>query len=144
MSKSADPNPKQIRSVLVVDNDTELRMMYQELLGSQGYICQTAPNVGEALKFIMRHEVDVIIYDLMLSQIPSDTFYHAVQRVKQHLAGRFIFVTSYDNNPKIEAFIAKVEGIVLHKPITLGKLKATLNLLSQRIVSADKRASVAP
>lgn len=141
MSHAADSNTHRIRSVLVVDDDVELAMMYKELLGSQGYIVNTAPNGVEALKLIMRHEVDAIICDMMMPHLPGDMFYLAVERVKPHLCARFIFVTSYEGNPKIEAFFKKVNGIVLYKPTTLGKLMGTLNLLSQRMVNAAKKAT---
>ena len=126
MSNAVDPNARRIRSVMVVDDDVELAMMYKELLGSQGYIVNTAPNGVEALKLIMRHEVDAIICDMMMPHMPGDMFYTAVERVKPHLCARFIFVTSYEGNPKIEAFFKKVNGIVLYKPTTLGKLMGTL------------------
>lgn len=141
MSHAADSNTHRIRSVLVVDDDVELAMMYKELLGSQGYIVHTAPNGVEALKLIMRHEVDAIICDMMTPHMPGDMFYMAVERVKPNLCARFIFVTSYEGNPKNEAFFKKVNGIVLYKPTTLGKLMGALNLLSQRMVNAVKKPS---
>ena len=141
MSHAADSNTHRIRSVLVVDDDVELAMMYKELLGSQGYIVNTAPNGVEALKLIMRHEVDAIICDMMTPHMAGDTFYMAVERVKPNLCARFIFVTSYEGNPKNEAFFKMVNGIVLYKPTTLGKLMGTLNLLSQRMVNAVKKPS---
>ena len=107
----------------------------------QGYIVNTAPNGVEALKLIMRHEVDAIICDMMTPHMPGDMFYMAVERVKPNLCARFIFVTSYEGNPKNEAFFKKVNGIVLYKPTTLGKLMGTLNLLSQRMVNAVKKPS---
>lgn len=143
MSNTADFTPRRIRSVLVVDDDVELAMMYKELLGSQGLIVNTAPNGVEALKIIMRLEVDAIICDMMMPHMPGDMFYLAVERVKPHLCARFIFVTSYEGNPKIESFFKKVNGIVLYKPTTLGKLMGTLNLLSQRMAGADKKPGAA-
>lgn len=141
MSSAANPNARRITSVLVVDDDVELAMMYKELLGSQGYIVNTAPNGVEALKLLMRLEVDAVICDMMMPHMPGDMFYLAVERVKPHLCQRFIFVTSYEGNPKIEAFFKKVNGIVLYKPTTLGKLMGTLNLLNQRLANADKKPS---
>ncbi len=141
MSNAAESNPRRIRSVMVVDDDVELSMMYKELLGSQGYIVSTAPNGVEALKLIMRHDVDAIICDMMMPHMPGDMFYMAVEMEKPHLCARFIFVTSYEGNHKIEEFFKKVDGIVLYKPTTLGKLMGTLNLLNQRLVNAEKKAS---
>ena len=141
MSSAAETNSRRIHSVLVVDDDVELAMMYKELLSSQGYLVNTAPNGVEALKLIMRYEVDAIICDMMMPHMPGDMFYTAVERVKPHLCQSFIFVTSYEGNPKIEAFFKRINGVVLYKPTTLGKLMGTLNLLNQRLLNAEKKAA---
>lgn len=128
-----DPNSRRIRSVLVVDDDVELAMMYRELLGSEGFEVTTASNGVEALKYIMAETPDAIICDIMMPHMPGDMFYVAVQRVKAELCERFIFVTSYEGNPKVEAFFKEHKALVLYKPVTLGKLTGTLNILEQRL-----------
>ena len=139
MSKpDSNRSEKVIHSILVVDDDVELAMMYQELLGAQGYFVNTASNGVEGLKYIMAHNVDAIICDIMMPQMPGDMFYLAVERTKPELCKRFIFVTSYEGNPKVEAFFKKIGPIVLYKPVTLGKLLGTLNLLSQRVLKEGK------
>ena len=125
---------------MVVDDDVELAMIYKELLGSQGFMVTVAPDGVEALKEIMRKEIDAIICDMMMPHMAGDMFYMAVERVKPSLCNRFIFVTSYEGNPKIEAFFKKVNGVVLYKPVTLGKLIGTLNLLEQKLKNAAAAA----
>ena len=141
---SATPKPREqierkVHHVMVVDDDVELAMIYKELLGSQGYSVIVAPDGVEALKEIMRQQVDAIICDMMMPNMAGDMFFLAVERVKPQLCNRFIFVTSYEGNPKIEAFFKKVNGVVLYKPVTLGKLTGTLNLLNQRLNDAAKK-----
>lgn len=125
--------PQYIRRVLVVDDDVELCSMYKELLASQGYIPTTAPNGVEALRQIMKDDIDAIICDLMMPHMAGDMFYLAVERVKPHLCKRFIFVTAYEGHPNFEAFFKKISAIVLYKPVTLGRLMGTLSLLNDRI-----------
>lgn len=142
MSKPSSSNTagdNRIHSILVVDDDVELAMMYQELLGSQGFFVNTASNGVEGLKYIMAHDVDAIICDIMMPQMPGDMFYMAVERTKPDLCKRFIFVTSYEGNPKVEAFFKKINSIVLYKPVTMGKLVGTLNLLNQRVINDGKK-----
>ena len=55
-----DPEKRRIRSVLVVDDDVELAMMYRELLGSEGFEVVTASNGVDALKYIMTETPDAI------------------------------------------------------------------------------------
>ena len=134
----SDPKTKRINNILVVDDDVELAMMYRELLGSVGFDVVTAANGVDALKHIMSHVPDAIICDIMMPHMPGDMFYIAVERVKPELCDRFIFVTSYEGNPKIEAFFKANDSFVLYKPVTLGKLLGNLNLLNQRILNKEK------
>ena len=136
-----DPKTKRVHTVLVVDDDVELAMMYQELLGSQGLDVQTAPNGVDALKHIMSHTPDAIICDIMMPHMPGDMFYVAVERVKPELCDKFIFVTSYEGNPKIEAFFKANDALVLYEPVTLGKLMGSLNLLNQRVLNKESGAT---
>lgn len=135
----ADPKTKRISKILVVDDDVELAMMYRELLATEGFDVVTAANGVDALKYLMSEVPDAIICDIMMPHMPGDMFYIAVERVKPELCDRFIFVTSYEGNPKIEAFFKANDSIVLYKPVTLGKLLGTLNILNQRILNKEKK-----
>ena len=134
----ADPKTKRLHKILVVDDDVELAMMYRELLATAGFEVVTAANGVDALKYLMQEAPDAIICDIMMPHMPGDMFYIAAERVKPELCDRFIFVTSYEGNPKIEAFFKANDSIVLYKPVTLGKLLGTLNILNQRILKKDK------
>jgi CheY-like chemotaxis protein len=136
-----NPDTRRINTILVVDDDVELAMMYQELLGTEGFKVETAPNGVDALKFIMSDTADAIICDIMMPHMPGDMFYVAVERVRPELCNRFIFVTSYEGNPKIESFFKTNNSIVLYKPVTLGKLMGTLNVLNQRILTEETKNS---
>lgn len=136
-----DFKDRKVKSVMVVDDDVELAMIYKELLSSQGYAVSVAPDGVEALKEIMRTELDAIICDMLMPHMAGDMFYLAVERVKPHLCNRFIFITGYQGNPKIEAFLKKVNGVVLYKPVTLGKLLGTLNVLEKKLMDGPGGAA---
>lgn len=135
----SDPKTKRISNILVVDDDVELAMMYRELLGSVGFDVVTAANGVDALNYIMSNLPDAIICDIMMPNMPGDMFYIAVQRVKPELCERFIFVTSYEGNPRIEAFFKANKSFVLYKPVTLDKLMGNLNLLNQRVLNKEQK-----
>ncbi len=135
-----DASARRIKTVLVVDDDLELAMIYKELLGSQGYIVSVAPNGAEALKVIMKQDLDAVICDMMMPHMAGDMFYLAVERVKPNLCKRFIFVTAYDSNPKISEFFKKVKAVPLYKPVTHSKMLGTLNILNQRLLDEEKSA----
>ena len=126
------------RHILVVDDDPDVAQSYKDMLQANDYMVSTCSNGVEALKMVMQMDVDAIFCDMMMPQMAGDMFYMAVERVKPHLCKRFIFVTGYEGNPKYEAFFKKVTGIVLYKPVTLGKLLGTLTITFKRIDQESK------
>ena len=126
-----------MRHALVVDDDLDLANIFKDMLQVNNFLATVAPNGVEALKVIMSSEVDAIFCDMMMPHMPGDMFYAAVQRVKPHLCPRFIFVTGYQGNPKFEAFFREIKAVVLYKPVTLGKMKGTLDLMFKKPVTAE-------
>ncbi|MBU6402442.1 MAG: response regulator [Verrucomicrobia bacterium] len=138
-SPPSQPLELKVKHILVVDDDVELAQSYKELLESYGYLVTTVPNGVEALKTIMNMDVDAILCDLMMPHMAGDMFYVAVERVKPHLCQRFIFVTAYEGHPQFAPFLKRVNAVALYKPVTLGKLLGTLNVLFSRTSSGAKK-----
>jgi CheY-like chemotaxis protein len=123
---SAVPSPH----VLLVDDDLQLVLTYQELLQVHGYEVSTAGDGAQALKLVLNRQVDAILCDLNMPELAGDLFYIEVGRARPHLLKRFIFVTAYADNPLYESFLKRVKVPVLAKPVSLdrllGKLRAVL------------------
>jgi CheY-like chemotaxis protein len=137
-TSSIQPLDLKVKHILVVDDDVELSQSYKELLESYGYMVTTVTNGVEALKNIMNMDVDAILCDLMMPHMAGDMFYLAVERVKPHLCQRFIFVTAYEGHPQFAPFLKKINAVALYKPVTLGKLLGTLNVLFSRSAGAKR------
>jgi CheY-like chemotaxis protein len=116
--------------VLVVDDDIELALTYQELLQAHGYQASTAANGREALKLVLTSQVDAILCDLSMPELAGDLFYRAVGRARPRLLKRFIFLTANADNPLYESFLKSISAPVIAKPASvasvLGKLAAIL------------------
>ena len=119
------------KHVLVVDDDIELVLTYQELLQAHGYQASTAANGREALKLVGSSDVDVVICDLSMPDLAGDLFYREVGRVRPELLKRFIFITGNADNPLYETFLKSVPVPVIAKPASmesvLEKLAAVLS-----------------
>jgi hypothetical protein len=63
-------------------------------------------------------------------------FYMAVERIKPHLCKRFIFMTGYKGDPKYDAFVRKIKGLVLWKPFHLQDLQQTIDHILERTRTA--------
>ena len=122
--------PLEGKHVLVVDDDIELALTYQELLQLNNYRVSTAANGAQALRLVANDAVDAILCDLSMPELAGDLFYMEVGRTQPQLLKRFIFVTANADNPLYEPFLRKVKVPVLCKPVSidclLEKLEAIL------------------
>ena len=139
MSSAANSTPTdesselEIKSILLLDDDAELADTLKHLLESHNFVVTTASNGAEGLREVMELDFDVIICDMMMPHMPGDMFYLAVQKVKPHLARRFIFITAHKNVPKVEDFLQKVSGLVVYKPTTAEELIRMISLVLKRV-----------
>lgn len=118
-----------IRSILLLDNDMELSNMLKELLEERNFVVTVVENGVDGLREIMDMDFDVIICDLMMPQMPGDMFYYAVERAKNHLCDRFIFMTGYSGNPRVEKFLESAKGQALRKPLMIQDLVSAISLV---------------
>jgi len=122
----------EIKSVLLVDDDTELAETLKELLEGYNFVVTVVNNGVEALREVMALDFDVIICDLLMPKMPGDMFYLAVQKTKPHLARRFLFVTGHADNPKVDGFLRSINGLTMHKPVQTEDLVRMINRILKR------------
>jgi CheY-like chemotaxis protein len=112
--------------ILIVDDDIELALTYQELLQVYGYQVSTATNGREALKLVLNSEVDAILCDLSMPELSGDLFYREVGRARPQLLKHFVFLTANADNPLYETFLKSVTLPVIAKPAPVESLLAKL------------------
>jgi two-component system, cell cycle sensor histidine kinase and response regulator CckA len=115
--------------VLVVDDDLELSMLYQELLGAHGYRVSTAGNGVQAIKRLAESRIDAILCDLDMPELAGDLFYLQTCRSLPSMTKRFIFVTGNAHDPLYESFLRNVKAPVLPKPVSVEDMLETLKLV---------------
>lgn len=125
MPTEPSPRPR----VLAVEDNTEFAQMLCDNLTARGFDTETAPNGVEGLKKIMAGDFDAILCDVMMPHMPGPMFYLAVQKAKPHLAARFIFMTGFGNDPKVEEFVRQSGRASLWKPFSPAELHAQIERL---------------
>ena len=120
-------NPK--ARILLLEDDEGFIEAVKSFLELDGFEVQCAPNGVEGLKLIVKQDYDVILCDMMMPHLPGDMFYIAVQRVKPQLCKRFIFISGFKGEKKVDDFIRKVQGTLLWKPFAISDLMATIDLV---------------
>lgn len=131
-SAEAPPNELEIKSILLVDDDEDLANTLKALLESHNFVVTTAVNGAEALREVLAFDFDVIICDMLMPHLSGDMFYLAVQKTKPYLANRFLFVTGHGDNPRVEAFIKRVDGLVIFKPVLTEELVRMISFVLKR------------
>lgn len=125
------PEPR--RKLLMLEDDAELTELLTSYLEQFGYDVVSVDNGVEGLRLVMESDFDVILCDLVMPHLPGDMFYLAVERTKPHLTKRFIFMTGHRADPKWDAFVRKVKGLILWKPFQLFELMERIKLIDAKL-----------
>ncbi len=126
-------NELEIKSILVVDDNAQVADLLKTLLEARDFLVTTVEDGLSALKEIMDLDYDVILCDIEMPGMPGDMLYLATQKLKPELAKRFIFVTGHGDNPKVEAFLKQVDGLVVFKPVNTEELIGMVSLVLSRV-----------
>jgi DNA-binding response OmpR family regulator len=126
---TAESLPRRAYSVLILEDDLAFAQLVQTFLESNSFEVQCVTNGADGLRKIMARDFDVIVCDLNMPNLPGDKFHFAVERARNKLARRFIFMTGHASDPRWAGFLAKVSGPVLEKPFTLQELLSTIQTL---------------
>ena len=115
-------SPASNKHVLVVDDDIDLTLTWQELLQTHDYRASTAATGVQALRLVMNCHVDAILCDLSMPELAGNLFYFAAGRVRPQLLKRFIFVTGNADDSLYETFLKETKAPVLFKPVSFDRL----------------------
>ncbi len=109
--------------ILIIDDDSSIRLVFKRYLEGHGYEVAVAENGNEGLKLISRHVPDLIITDVMM---PEKDGLELVLELKDKHSGIPVIAISggmrmapIDFLPVIKKFGARK---VFYKPVELDKL----------------------
>ncbi len=105
-------------TVLVVDNDPEIRRVLARRLADAGYFCVTAASGAQALAEWHRHAFDVVVTDLNMPGGDGIALADALQRSEQV---PIVFITGFREDFK-RRIRSITDAIVLEKPFEGARL----------------------
>jgi len=120
------------KTILLLEDDSGLVAVLKAFFEDEGYLVTHVANGVDGLKRVMANEFNVILCDMLMPHLAGDMFYAAVERVKPHLCKRFIFMTGHQGDPKWDAFVRKIGGILLFKPFQLHVLSEAVRTILQK------------
>ena len=121
-SPERQANSFDFKAVLLVDDDKQLAAALQWILADQNFMVDVANDGSEALLKVKANQYDVVICDVMMPHLRGDEVYLQATDVRPELADRFIFITGYAADPKINVFLTKTGCKYLLKPFPVQTL----------------------
>jgi DNA-binding response OmpR family regulator len=118
--------PAGVKSVLMLEDDVDFAEILRLFLESHSYQVTCVTNGVDGLRQVMAKDFDIILCDLLMPNLPGDMFHLAVERAKNHLCKRFIFMTGYKADPKWINFLSRIKSPVLGKPFALSDVLSTI------------------
>jgi len=112
-------------SILVIDDEPEVRTMLAELLASEGHTVIEAGSGVEGLRHLeSRHSIDVVLSDLGM---PGMTGWEVARAVKARAADLpVVLITGWGENPEQSPADRRIADLVIAKPVTSDMLRAAL------------------
>jgi DNA-binding response OmpR family regulator len=121
--EASDPiNVLELKAILVVDDDRQLAGALQWILADENFLVDVAFDGEEGLLKVKLNEYDVVVCDLMMPRLRGDEFYFKAKQMRPALADRFIFITGFASDPKVNLFLEGDEVKYLVKPFPVESL----------------------
>ena len=122
--------------VLVVDDDDQMRAVIYHAVKNAGYACLVAKNGQDALLYVDRNPVDVVIADIIM---PGMNGMVLLEKIKAVSNANVIMVTGHLEVYSFEEVIDKGADDFLQKPINSRELTLRLKrVLKMRAMLAEK------
>jgi two-component system NtrC family response regulator/two-component system response regulator AtoC len=116
------------RRLLVVDDDTSIRMLLSMAFRLRGFECVLAENGMAAQPIIQREHFDVIVVDLMMPAMDGLSFIQWLRAVACDQTPVLVLTSVHSPEVTLEARKAGANGVAL-KPIRMPQILEALNKL---------------
>lgn len=129
-----EPSPPQPQ-ILIAEDDTEIRIALERILGYEGYATRSVADGAAALEAVKDHRPDVIVLDVMMPFVDGLT---VCRRLRQHgdRTPVLMLTARHELSDRVEGLDAGADDYVA-KPFELEELLARLRALLRRVVGPD-------
>ena len=116
-------------SILVVDDNPEIREIIQVLLGGEGYLVETAGNGVKALEMLKNREYDLIILDIMM---PGMDGYQTCRKMREESNAPILFLSARTKDSDKTVGFSSGWDDYLSKPFSYNELISRAKALIRR------------
>ncbi len=118
------------RTILVVDDETEIRETLAQILSAADHRIVTAGSGHEALERLAMEHFDVIVTDLRMPDLDGRALYREIERRWPLQAGRVVFVTGDTLSATLHEFVAQSGRPVIEKPFLPSDVRRVVDELA--------------
>jgi CheY-like chemotaxis protein len=106
-------------SILLVDDNHEVREGLARVLRSSGYTVATAENGLEALAALEANRYRAIICDIMMPVMDGIRLYQLIEARHPDATRHVLFVSAWFDDPEVQSFLTRTGRPVLRKPFEI-------------------------
>jgi CheY-like chemotaxis protein len=129
---------EQGKTILVVDDEPEIRKLVGAMVGQLGYNVLTADSGEHALTLYRHHSpLELLITDVVAPGMSGPMLADKLSAQQPGL--RVLFISGYDNTHVVQKYVVEKGHALLAKPFTVAELKAKVKEL---LSAAPARAGV--
>jgi len=109
-------------TILLVDDDHQLAESLKCILADENFLVDVAHDGDEAMVMVAANRYAAVVCDIMMPHVRGDDFFRQATELRPELAGRFVFITGFGNDPKVRSFLNESGVKCLVKPFPVKKL----------------------
>lgn len=110
-----------MKTILVVDDEQHIRLLYEEEFRDEGFQVFTASNGREALEHLQQHPIDLVLLDIKMPEMDGSEF---LRRVRQENATLPIIISTAYGDYVQQDFSAWLSNGYAVKSSDLSEIKA--------------------
>ncbi len=118
-----------MKRILVVDDDDNLRDLLAAILSQEGRVVDTASNGIDALALLNQNHYDLILSDRNMPGLDGPSLYGSLRTIAPPAIPRVIFMTGNVGGGEYAAFLRGTTEPMLEKPFSLDVVRHMVRVL---------------
>src|SRR6266436_7587700 len=117
-TQATKPTPGTGKTILVLDDEADVRKLVAAMLISNGYQVVTADNGDNAIKAFRKskHPIDLLLLDVVSPGLSGPMVADRIAEIQPGL--RVLFMSGYDNTNVVQRYVVEKGYALLTKPFT--------------------------
>jgi two-component system cell cycle sensor histidine kinase/response regulator CckA len=123
------------KTVLVVDDEPEIRKLVGAMVSQFGYSVLTADSGDHALTVYQHHKapIELLITDVVAPGMSGPMLADKLSVIQPDL--KVLYISGYDNTHVVQKYVVEKGHMLLAKPFTMDELQAKVKELLQPVHS---------